>query len=151
MTRHARETVSLGAATAIGETALLALVTTDWSSVGAHALLFAFLIGPALFVALLAWRRREHAARSRVLFVAAVVVALIGFAILGADLYRFNTDPAFRRTPNSHATSVPLAQWAIVGLVWVWLVITEAREKRAARQAAQPAEDPQPPTSTNAS
>jgi hypothetical protein len=132
MTRHAREAVSLGIATAIGETVLLALMA-DWSNVGARALLFAFLIGPALFVALLAWRRREHAARSRVLFATAGVVALIGFTILGADLYRVNTDPVFRRAPNSHATSVPLAQWAVVGLVWVWLVISEAREKRAAR------------------
>ena len=43
MTRHAREAISLGAAAAIGEIALLALMTTDWSNVGAQALLFAFL------------------------------------------------------------------------------------------------------------
>src|SRR5687768_2043473 len=118
MTRHAREAVSLGVATAIGEAALLALMT-DWSSVGRQVLLLAFLVGPALFVALLAWRRRAHAARSRVLFATAGVVALVGSAVLGADLYRVNTDPEFRRTPNSHAASATLAQWVIVGAVWV--------------------------------
>jgi len=38
------------------------------------------------------------------LFATAGVVALIGFAILGADLYRVNTDPEFRRTPNFRVT-----------------------------------------------
>ena len=60
MTRHAREAISLAAATALGETVMLALMTTEWSQVGAVALLFAFLIGPPLFLALLAWRRRTH-------------------------------------------------------------------------------------------
>src|SRR5258708_6944398 len=118
MTRHAREAVSLGIATAIGEAALLALLTTDWSSGGAQALVFAFLVGPALFVALLAWRRRTHAARSRVLFATTAIVALSGLTILGADLYRFSTDPEFRRQPNSHGLAVPLGQWVVVGVVW---------------------------------
>lgn len=133
MTRHARETVSLAAATAVGEAALLALMTTDWSNVGAQLLLFAFLVGPPLFLAVLAWRRKDHAARSRVLFVVAAAAAAGGLCVLGHDLYRFSTDPAFRRTPNMNHVLVPVVQWCAVGAVWVWLVVAEAREKRAAR------------------
>src|SRR5687768_1956895 len=123
MTRHARETVSLGVATAIGEAVLLALMTTDWSNVGAQILLFTFLVGPPLFLAVLAWRRREHVKRSRVLFVVGAVVAVGGFAVLGYDFYRFSTDRQFRRAPNMNHVLVPLVQWCAVGGVWVWLVI----------------------------
>ena len=137
MTRHAREAISLGIATAIGETALRALVTTEWSNVGAQVLLFAFLVGPPLFLAMLAWRRRTHRDRSRVLFIVAAVVAVGGFAVLGYDCYRFQTDRQFRQTPNMNGVTVPLVQWGAIGAVWVWLVIAEAREKRAARQSAQ--------------
>ncbi len=148
MTRHAREAISLGIATAIGETALRALVTTEWSNVGAQILLFAFLIGPPLFLAMLAWRRRTHRERSRVLFVVAAVVAVGGFAVLGYDFYRFSTDRQFRQTPNMNGVTVPLVQWGVVGAVWVWLVVAEAREKRAARRSAQSAGAP---ASTNPS
>ena len=142
MTRHAREAVSLGVATALGESALLALVTTEWSNVGALALLFAFLAGPPLFLAVLAWRRRTHPARSKVLFGTVAVVAVGGFAVLGYDLYRFNTDRQFRLMPNMNGLIVPLVQWVVVGAVWLWLVVAEAREKRLARQGAQAAQAP---------
>jgi hypothetical protein len=137
MTRQAREAISLAGATALGEAALQALVITDWSSPGAHALLFAFLLGPPLFLALLAWRRREQARLSRVLFVVAVLLAVGGLGALGFNLYRFSTDPAFRKEPNMTGLVVPLAQWAVVMGVWFWLVAAEAREKHAARQSAQ--------------
>jgi hypothetical protein len=137
MTRHAREAISLAVATALGEAALQALVISDWSSPGAHALLFAFLVGPPLFLALLAWRRREHAGRARALFVVAVLIAVGGLGVLGFNLYRFNTDPQFRRERNTSGLVVPLAQWAAVVGVWLWLVAAEAREKLAARQAVQ--------------
>ena len=140
MTRHAREAVSLAAATALGEVALQGLQTADWSNVGAVALLFAFLVGPPLFLALLAWRRREHRERSRLLFGVAVAVAVGGLGVLGLDLYRFATDPLFRQTPNMNGLIVPLVQWGVIGAVWLGLVVQEGREKRAARQAAQPAE-----------
>ena len=139
MTRHAREAVSLAAATALGETVLLALMTVEWDDVGSLALVFAFLVGPALFLALLAWRRRAHRDRSRVLFGVAVALAVGGLGVLGFDLYRFGTDPQFRRTPNMNGQLVPLVQWVAVAAVWLWLVVQEGREKRAARQAAQPA------------
>ena len=140
MTRHAREAVSLAAATALGEAALYALVTTDGSNVGSVALLFAFLVGPPLFLALLAWRRRAHRDRSRLLFGVAVAVAVGGLGVLGLDLYRFSTDPQFRQTPNMHGLIVPLVQWGAIVAVWLWLVVQEGRETRAARKAARPAE-----------
>jgi hypothetical protein len=140
MTRHAREAVSLSVATALGESALVALRTTEWANVGAQVLLFAFLVGPPLFLAVLAWRRRTHPARSRVLFGVAAGVAVGGFAVLGYDLYRFSTDRQFRLRPNMNGLVVPLVQWGAVGAVWVWLVIVEAHEKRAARRGAQAAE-----------
>ncbi|MBN9117676.1 MAG: hypothetical protein J0I06_00645 [Planctomycetes bacterium] len=149
MTRHAREAVSLCAAAAIGESALLALVTTDWSNVGAQALLFAFLVGPALFLALLVWRRRAHEQRSRVLFVVTAAVAAGGLAVLGHDLYRFNTDPLFRRQPNMNGVLVPIVQWCVAGAVWVWLVVVETREKRQARQPPRSTEAPRRPDPTN--
>ncbi|QJW96416.1 hypothetical protein [Frigoriglobus tundricola] len=138
MTRHAREAVSLAVATALGEAALYALVITDWSQVGGMVLVFAFLIGPPLFVALLAWRRRTHPVRSRVLFGLAVVIAVGGLSVLGFDLYRFGTDPQFRQTPNMHGLIVPMVQWGAIGVVWFWLVVQEAREKRAANKPGQP-------------
>jgi len=133
MTRHAREAVSLAVATAVGEVALLALMTTDWSNVGGQLLLFAFLVGPPLFLAVLAWRRRAHADRSRVLFFVAVAVAVGGFAVLGYDLYRFSTDRQFRLTPNMNHVLVPAVQWVAIGAVWGWLVVVEGRENRAAK------------------
>ncbi len=131
MTRHARGTIVLAVAAAAGEIALVALMTSDWSAVAENALLLAFLGGPLLFLALTAWRRREHPTRSRVLFRVAVAVAVAGLAVLGRDLYRFNTDPQFRRTPNMHGVLVPVVQWVVVVAVWLWLVVHESREKRA--------------------
>ena len=133
MTRHAREAVSLAVATAIGEVALLALMTTDWSNVGGQVLLFAFLVGPPLFLAVLAWRRRTDTDRTRALFLVAVAVAVGGFAVLGFDLYRFGTDRQFRLTPNMNHVLVPAVQWVAVGAVWGWLVVAEGREKHAAK------------------
>lgn len=137
MTRHAREAISLAGAAAAGEVALAALMTTDWSAVAANALLLAFLAGPLLFLALTAWRRRAHPARSRVLFGAAVAVAAGGLLVLGIDFYRFSTDAQFRLTPNMHGVLVPIVQWVAVLAVWLWLAVQEGREKRAAKNRAQ--------------
>ncbi|MBP3958645.1 hypothetical protein J8F10_25645 [Gemmata sp. G18] len=134
MTRHARETISLAVAAALGEAALVAFVTTDWSAVGANAMLFAFLAGPPLFLAMTAWRRRTHPARSRLLFLVAVAVAVGGLGVLGFDLYRYSTDAQFRRTPNMHGLVVPIVQWIVILAIWLGLVIQESREKRNANR-----------------
>jgi hypothetical protein len=140
MTRHAREAISLAVATALGETAIQALMITDWANPGAHALLFAFLAGPPLFLAMLVWRRRKHVKRTKVLFFIAVLIAVGGLGVLGFSLYRFNTDPQFRKAPNMWGLIVPLVQWGVVMVVWLWLVVQESLEKRAAKQTAQPAQ-----------
>jgi hypothetical protein len=140
MTRQAREAISLAFATALGEAVLHGLTITDWSNAGAHALLFAFLVGPPLFLALMAWRRRDHAARSRVLFVVAAVLAAGGLGALAFTYYRFSTDAQFRKEPNTVGLVVPLAQWAAVMAVWLWLAVEEAREKRAG--APKPPQSP---------
>ncbi|MBM3980683.1 MAG: hypothetical protein FJ304_10430 [Planctomycetes bacterium] len=142
MTRHAREAVSLAVVTAVAEAVLQALVITDWTSAGAHALLFAFLVGPPLFLAMLTWRRRDHAARTRVLFAVAALCAVVGLGVLGYNYYRFATDRAARLQSNMSGLIVPLAQWAAVMAVWLWLVVTEAREKRAAKPPSPPAQHP---------
>jgi hypothetical protein len=138
MTRHARGTIALALATATGEAVMQALVTSDWSARNAQVMLYAFLVGPLLFLALLAWRRRTHPGRSRLLFGVAVVCAIGGLGVLGFNLYRFHTDPGFRRKPNMYGLIVPLVQWCVIVVVWLGLVIQEAREKRAAQQSAQP-------------
>jgi hypothetical protein len=112
--------------------ALAAAAITDWSSAGAHALLFAFLAGPLLFLALMAWRRRAHAQRSRVLFVVALPCALGGLSALGWHAYRFHTVPEAKFERSDVGLAVPLGQWVAILLVWLWLLISEAREKRGA-------------------
>jgi len=150
MTRHAREAISLAIATAIGETALQALMTTDWSQVGRLALSFALLVGPPLFLALVAWRRQNHPARSRLLFGVAAVVAVGGLGVLGLDLYRFSTDPEFRKTPSTNGLLVPLVQWALIVVVWLVLVVQESRERHTTEKAGKAAQPAGTGSSTNA-
>lgn len=142
MTRHSREAISLAVATALGEIVLQSLMTTDWSNIGPHVLLLAFLAGPPLFLALLVWRRRQNVPRSRGLFVVAALIAVGGLGVLGYNLYLFNTDEQFRKTPNMSGVIVPLVQWGVVMAVWLTLVIVESLEKRAAKQVAQPGQSP---------
>lgn len=131
MTR-ATGTVVLALLTAAGEVALSAVAITDWSSPGSHALLFAFLAGPLAFLALMAWRRRAHAGRTKVLFAVALLCALGGLRALGWRAYRFHTVPEAKFERSDVGLAVPLVQWGAILIVWFWLVITEAREKRAA-------------------
>jgi hypothetical protein len=148
MTRHSREAISLAVATLFGEVALYGLTVADWSEVGPLALTFVFLIGPPLFLAVLAWRRQNHPARSRLLFGVTAIIAVGGLSVLGLDLYRFSTDPQFRKTPSMNGQLVPLVQWALVVAVWLYLVVQEGREKRAAEKAGKAAQPAQAPSST---
>jgi hypothetical protein len=149
VTRPARRAIILAAVTAAGEAALQALVTTDWSNAKSQALLFAFLLGPPLFLALLTWRRRNYEGRSRLLFGVAALVALGGLGALGFNLYRFHTDPQFRTAENTSSLVIPLSQWGLIMAVWLILVAVEGREKPPAGQAAQPAEPTSEPRPTN--
>lgn len=136
MTKFAREAISLAIAAALGEAALLALIT-DWSQTGANLFVFGFLVGPPLFLALSAWRRRAHPVRSKLLFWVAVGVAVGGLGALGVEAYRFTTDPEFRKTPSVTRMLVPVVQWAVILVVWVYLVLQEMRDRRAAKNPPQ--------------
>lgn len=131
MTRAAG-TVLVAVLTAAGEVALSAAAITDWSQPGAHALLFAFLAGPLLFLALMAWRRRAHATRTQVLFAVALLCALGGLSALAWRAYRFYAVPEAKFERSDVGLAVPLVQWVAILFVWLWLLISEAREKRAA-------------------
>lgn len=130
MTRAAG-TIALALLTACGEVGFSAATVTDWSQPGAHALLFAFLAGPLLFLALMAWRRRAHAARTKVLFAVALVCAVCGLLVLGARAATFGAREGYRFERSDTGLVVPLVQWVAILLVWFWLLVTEAREKRA--------------------
>ena len=127
---HAVRTVVLCAVTAVGELALMAGVTPEMSGFFPGGLVIVgFVAGPPLFLALMAWRRRGHAARSRVLFVVAVVVAVMGLGLLGSDFYRNRTDAQFRLKPGRNPMLLPLVQWLVVLAAWVPIVIAERRER----------------------
>jgi hypothetical protein len=131
---RAAGTVLVAVLTAAGEVALAAAAISDWLQPGAHALLFAFLAGPLLFLALMAGRRRAHAGHTKVLFAVALLCALGGLGALGWRAYRFHTDASVKIQRDDSGLIVPLVQWGGILLVWVWLMIAEAREKRAAKQ-----------------
>lgn len=133
MTRAAA-TIVLALLTAVGEVALAASAISDWSQPGAHALLFAFLAGPLLFLALMAGRRRAHTGRTKVLFAVALLCALGGLSALAWRAYRFHAVPEAKFERNDSGLIVPLVQWGAILLVWLWLLVVEAREKRAAKQ-----------------
>jgi hypothetical protein len=129
---HAVRTVALCSVTAAAELALLAGVTTDINLASpGGAILLGFVLGPPIFLALLAWRRRAHPTRARLLFAVSVVVAVMGVGLLGYDYYRYRTDAAFRLTPGRNPMFLPLVQWVIVLLAWGPIVAAERREKKA--------------------
>lgn len=129
---HAVRTATLCGVTAAGELALLAGVASGINLVSpGGAMLLSFVLGPPLFLALLAWRRRSHLARGRLLFAAAVVVAGLGFGLLGYDLYRHRADAALPLTPGRNPMFLPLAQWVVVLAAWGAIVVSERREKKA--------------------
>ncbi len=129
MTRHTRGTLALAVVTAIGEIACQ-LAMTDANTGDANVLVLAFLAGPLAFLAMLAWRRRAHASRSRVLFFVALAVAIGGLVVFGFDCYRYRTDAAVRLKPNMNGLIVPIVQWVAILAVWLWFVRQESRDKR---------------------
>jgi hypothetical protein len=111
-----------------GEVALLAATIPEWAEffpVGAAFL--AFLVGPLVFLAVVAWRRRSHPARTRSLFHLAVVVAAVGLVALTVHLL---ADPEMRRNPLFNPAVVPLAQWVVVLFAWMRLNAAERIERR---------------------
>jgi hypothetical protein len=132
MTTAGRVVAVCGLAAA-GELGLwLAALDAPAAVLPAGLLLAAFLVGPVLFLALLAWRRKGHPVRPRRFLVLALLLAAVGLGVLGWDCYRYRTDPEFRTVRNMNGVVVPLVQWAAVLAVWVGVVVRETREKRAA-------------------
>jgi hypothetical protein len=69
----------------------------------------------------------------------AVAVAVGGLGTLGFACYRHHTNAEFRREPNMFGVIVPLVQWGVILAIWLWLVIREGHEKRAAKKQTQSA------------
>jgi hypothetical protein len=131
-TKSAVTAVLVAVLAAAAEVWLAVQATAAWSPAGPLALLMAFLAGPLLFAALLAWMRRRHVTRSRFLLALTVLVAGVGLIVLGNDYYRFTTEPPDKRTLHSNPVMLPLYQWLAVLASWVGLGVVESREKRLA-------------------
>jgi hypothetical protein len=131
MTRAALAAVVI-ALTAAGVEMMLAWgILGRWFPPAVLAQWFAFLAGSLVFLALMAWRRRTHRTRSRLLLCVAAAVGVAGVAVLGRDYYLLVVRPTEDATRHPNPALLPLVQWVVVLVVWVGLVIQEAREKRA--------------------
>lgn len=130
MTGTARVTVLVAALAGAAEVAFAAATAPAWAGAGPLPVLLGFLAGPMAFLALLAWRRRSHPDRSRLLLALVLVGAAAGLAVLGLDFVRFGREEPARHAPHAHPILVPLAQWAVVMVVWLGLVYRERREKK---------------------
>jgi uncharacterized membrane protein YhaH (DUF805 family) len=137
MTGYAKWAIVVSLAAAAGAVALSVAIAEAWASGGLQPMFLAFLAGPLVFLALLAWRRREHAARSKMLFHLAVILAIAGLGVLLYDFIRFRNEPNGKHVPHMHPLIVPLVQWFAVLIVWVVLVVKEGREKRAKQAVAK--------------
>jgi hypothetical protein len=127
---YAKFAVAIALLAAGGEVALAWATAEAWAPEGTP-LLLAFLAGPLAFLALVAWRRRDHPARSKLLFRLTTVLAALGLGVLTFDFVRFRNEPPGRHVPHAHPLILPLVQWLAVLAVWITLVIKEGREKRA--------------------
>jgi hypothetical protein len=136
VTRYTWGTIGLCAIAATSGVALAAATAAAWSPAGSLVPPLAFVAGPLLFLALLVWRRRHHPARSRFLFWLALVAAGGGLCVLGSDFVRFRNEPPNHHASHAHPLIVPIVQWVVVMVTWIFLVIQEGREKRAANKTA---------------
>lgn len=113
---------------AIAELALLLAAVPPGDEFASTGLAFlTFLVGPLVFLAVVAWRRRTHPGRSRWLFTLANVVASLGLIALAIH---FRTDAETRKHPLLNPAFVPLVQWVIVLFAWLRLSAFERIEQR---------------------
>jgi hypothetical protein len=128
--QYASATLFLAGFAAAIEVWLATIVMGD-ASTSMIAFLGGFLVGPLGFLALLAWRRRTHPTRPRMLFCVTVVVAIAGMAVLGWDSMgerpKLTGAIPIRLSPLLVATG----QWLVILAVWARLVFAEGKEKRA--------------------
>lgn len=129
--RQTPRTLAVCGLAAAGELGLV-LSMADVSQFQAFDVLpLVFLVGPPAFLALLAWRRRAHPDRERLLAGLALGIASFGVAALGVAAFRFHGAPPDGRHPGVAPLAVPLVQWVAVLAVWVVLIRRESREIRA--------------------
>ena len=136
MNRYAWASIGICIAGAAASVGLASATAAAWAQGGPLFWGLAFLSGPEVFLALIAWRRRYHASRSRMLCGVALLVVLSSLALLGYDFIRF-----LRESPDNHAThNHPLIlltiQWGGVLAIWLGLVFLEGMEKQAAKKTA---------------
>ena len=113
---------------AAAEVALLVATTREWPDPFAAGLAFiAFLIGPLLFLSVMAWRRRANPDRVHFLTMFAVAIALLGVALFAVRLI---ADDELLKSPVFNPARVPLLQWLIVLAAWTRVNAIESREKR---------------------
>jgi len=136
VTRYTWGTIGISNVAATSSVALAMATAASWSPAGTLVPQLAFVAGPLLFVALLAWLRQNHFTRSRFLFWVALVAAIGGLGILGADYVRFCNEPPNNHASHAHPLIVPIVQWVVVMVAWIFLVIQEGREKRAENKTA---------------
>jgi hypothetical protein len=128
--KYANATLFLAGFTAAIEVWLATIVVGESGST-MIAFLGGFLFGPLGFLALLAWRRKTHPTRVRMLFWVTVVVAIAGMAVLGWDSMRERPKLTGTIPVRLSPLLVASGQWLVVLAVWARLVFVEGKEKRA--------------------
>lgn len=133
MTGHAKWTIFLSLLAAAAAVALAVAIAPAWSPTGIEPLFLVFLAGPMVFLALMAWRRREHATRAKLLLRLAVLLVAGGVGVLVYDYVRFRSEQPGHHATHMHPLIIPLVQWLAVLVIWIVLVVKEGQEKRAAQ------------------
>jgi hypothetical protein len=136
VTRYTWGTIGISIVAATSGVALAMATAAAWSPAGPLVPQLVFVAGPLLFLALLAWRRRNHLTRPRFLFGLTLVAAVGGLGVLGADYVRFCNEQPNSHASHAHPLIVPIVQWVVVMAAWIFLVIQEGREKRAENKIA---------------
>jgi hypothetical protein len=136
MSRFAWGAIALSAIAATSEVALAKATAAAWSPGGPHIPQLFFLVGPFFLLVILAWRRRHHATRLRLLFFVTSFASLGGLVVLGEDYIRFLDEEPNHHASHSHPLIVPLIQWIVVLAAWIVLAIQEGREKQAANKTS---------------
>lgn len=119
---YGKRTLAICGITAVVEAVLLLTM--------ADPMLLFFVIGPPAFLAVIAWRRRTHLARSRRLAGVAIGVGAFGIAAFGIASLQFHLNQQPDRAASLAPLLVPLVQWLAILAMWIAIVRQESREKR---------------------